>query len=357
VARPLTVLVVDDSAVVRRMLADALGREPDIQVVGTASDPFAARELILKHRPDVMTLDVEMPRMDGISFLRRVMAFRPMPVVIVSSVTPQGSAASVEALRLGAIDVIPKPAGPGSVGAIAERIVRLLRELQTAPRVRLRRVPATPAAPLVASSAARRAHGLILIGASTGGTQAIESVLARLPADTPPVLIVQHMPPLFTRAFAARLDRIAPMRVVEASDGDALRAGTAYVAPGDRHLLVERRGGVLLTKLTDDPPIHYQRPAVDVLFHSAARLSGVRVVAALLTGMGRDGADGLVALRRAGAETLAEDEESCVVFGMPREAIARGGACRVATLSNMPATILDALDSQKRSCETPGNVL
>ena len=257
-ARPLSVLVVDDSAVVRRLLADAFGREPDIHVVGTASDPFAARELILKYRPDVMTLDVEMPRMDGISFLRRVMAFRPMPVVIVSSVTPQGSAASVEALRLGAIDVIPKTAGPGSVGAIAERIVRLLRELQMGPRVRLRRLATAPVAPLVASSATRRGNGLILIGASTGGTQAIESVLARLPADTPPVLIVQHMPPLFTRAFAARIRWQAvsdPALELEThhpgfdSAEDAALFANGIDARSAAGLALE--GGVLRLRLTD----------------------------------------------------------------------------------------------------------
>ncbi len=269
-----------------------------------------------------------------------------MPAIIVRSVTRQGSTASVEALRLGAIDVIPKITGPGSIAAIAEQIARRLRELRWGPRVRLGRLSSEVAAtaPPVARSAARHAGGLIVIGASTGGTQAIETLLTRLPADTPPVLIVQHMPALFTKAFAERLDRVSPMNVVEASGGDQLRAGTAYVAPGDRHLLVERRGSALVTRLDDGPPLHYQRPAVDVLFHSAAQLTGVPIVAAVLTGMGRDGADGLLALKRAGAQTLAEDEESCVVFGMPREAIAQGGVCRVATLLDMPTMILDAFD-------------
>jgi len=348
--RRVKVLIVDDSAVVRKLLGDALSADPDIQVVGSAADVFIARDLILKHEPDVMTLDIEMPRMDGLTFLRRVMIHRPMPVIIVSSITQRGSEASVEALRIGAIDVIAKPGGPGSVGAIADAIKHRIRAVKTS-GVRLQKLSETDdetVAPAVAATAVRspmRATGtLLVIGASTGGTQAIESLLTRMPAEIPPTLIVQHMPEGFTKAFADRLDRTCPMHVVESAGGEILQPGTAYVARGDRHLIVERRGVQLLTALREGPPVHYQRPAVDVLFHSAAKLQGVGIVGVILTGMGQDGAAGLLALRQAGAETLAEDEQSCVVFGMPKEAIARGAASHVVTLLQMPKAIATSLE-------------
>ncbi len=338
---PVKVLIVDDSAVVRKLLSDALSDDPDINVVGTAADPFVARDMILKHEPDVITCDIEMPRMDGLSFLRRIMAHRPMPVIIVSSITQRGSAASVEALQLGAIDVIAKPGGPGSVGAVADQLKRRIRALRNGPVLRFTKQNVAPIAP---PAPAKTSQGLILIGASTGGTQAIEALLTRMPANVPPILIVQHMPPLFTKAFADRLDKVCPMRVVESAGNEFIEPGVAYIAPGDHHLVVERHGLKLKTALKDGPPVHYQRPAVDVLFHSAARLQGVPMVAAILTGMGQDGADGLLALKQAGAETLAEDEQSCVVFGMPKEAIARGAAKQVVTLFHMPTKILDSLD-------------
>jgi two-component system, chemotaxis family, protein-glutamate methylesterase/glutaminase len=339
------VLVVDDSAIVRKMLADTLAGEPDIEVVGAASDPFAARDLILKHRPDVLTLDIEMPRMDGLTFLRRLMEYHPMPVIIVSSLTPTGSEQSIEALAAGAVDVIAKPGGPYSVGQVADRLKRRIRGIRTARPVRYMAPlqagrTALPAAKL---SALGRANGLIVVGASTGGTQAIEALLSRLTDDTPPILIVQHMPAQFTRAFASRLNASCPMTVVEATGSETLRRGVAYVAPGDYHMVVEARGFELRAIVGGGPAVHYQRPSVDVLFHSAARLRGVSVVALLLTGMGSDGADGMVALRDAGAITIAEAEQSCVVFGMPAEAIARGGAVHVATLLAMPRLIADAL--------------
>jgi two-component system chemotaxis response regulator CheB len=340
------VLIVDDSAVVRKLLGDALSADPDIRVVGGAADVFIARDLILQHDPDVMTLDIEMPRMDGLTFLGRVMEHRPMPVIIVSSITPAGSAASVEALRRGAIGVIAKPGGPGSVGAIADTILRHIHGLRQG-RVRLRTPGAAPAPTEVKPirpSLRQNNSSLIVIGASTGGTQAIESLLTRLPAEIPPMLIVQHMPAGFTKAFADRLDKVCPMHVVEAKGGEVLQSGTVYVAPGDHHLVVERMGLQLRTALRDGPPVHYQRPAVDVLFHSAAKLKGVPIVGVILTGMGSDGASGLLALRQAGAETIAEDEGSCVVFGMPKEAIACGAAVHVATLLQMPSQIAASLD-------------
>lgn len=343
--RPTRVLIVDDSAIVRKLLADALRSAPDIEVVGVAADPFIARDLILQHDPDVITLDIEMPRMDGLTFLSRLMEHHPLPVIIVSSVTQSGSKAGVDALAAGAIDVIAKPDGPYSVGQITDKLRRRIRAISVGQPIRFAPAQQTPppSLPPAASGGLASANGLILIGASAGGTQAIEAVLTRLPAASPPILVVQHMPPQFTSAFAARLDRVCAMSVAEASGEESLRRGTAYVAPGDFHLIVEPAGTELRTALTDGAPVHYQRPAVDVLFHSAARLRGVSIVALLLTGMGADGAEGMVALRNAGATTIAQDEESCVVFGMPGEAIARGGAAHVATLLAMPQLIADAL--------------
>lgn len=342
--RKIRVLVVDDSAIVRKLLADAIRQEPDMEVVGVAGDPFAARDLILQHEPDVITLDIEMPRMDGLTFLKRLMAHRPLPVIIVSSVTQSGSSASIEALRSGAIDVIAKPGGPQAVGQVADRIKRRIRALRSVSGLQFQRPVDTTTGPRAAAPAApapwgRRVNGLLALGASTGGTQAIEALLTRLPADIPPMVVVQHMPPNFTKAFADRLDNVCPMRVTESTGNETLERGTVYIAPGDYHLVVERFGLQLRTRLSQGPPVHHQRPAVDVLFHSVARLQGLAVVGVLLTGMGADGADGMVALRAAGAETIAEDEQSCVVFGMPKEAIARGGATHVATLLRMPALI------------------
>ncbi|NOT44019.1 MAG: chemotaxis response regulator protein-glutamate methylesterase [Acidobacteria bacterium] len=346
-ARPTRVLLVDDSAIVRKLLGDALRTEPDIEVVGGASDPYVARDMIVRHQPDLITLDIEMPRMDGLSFLKRLMAHHPIPAIVISSLTQTGSAASVEALRLGAIDVIAKPGGPQSVGQVTERLKQRIRAFRASPRVRLaatvpRQTPAEDRTGPTLVRQGKDAKGLIAIGASTGGTQAIEALLTRLPADLPPIVIVQHMPAGFTKAFADRLNTVCPMRVKEAENGDPVERGSVLVAPGDHHMVIERQGIRLSARLTQGPQVHHQRPAVDVLFASVARLMGVPTVAALLTGMGADGADGMVALRQSGAITIAEDESSCVVFGMPKEAIARGGAVHVTSLLAMPQLMLGA---------------
>jgi two-component system chemotaxis response regulator CheB len=344
------VLLVDDSAVVRKLLGDALRKHDDIEVIGGAADPYIARDMILQYKPDVITLDIEMPRMDGLSFLRKLMEHHPLPAIVVSSLTQQGSAASVEALRIGAIDVIGKPGGPHAVGEVADRVAERIRALRTGTPIRFGRYVPQGAAPAAGPSAgAGRLRGVIAIGASTGGTQAIETVLTRLPADMPPIVIAQHMPAGFTRAFAARLDGVCRMRVVEAAGLEPLERGVAYIAPGDHHLTVERHGVQLLTRLDQHPPIHYQRPAVDALFASVARLRGVPLVGLLLTGMGADGADGMVTLRESGAETIAEAEESCVVFGMPKEAIARGGAVHVASLLAIPDLLIECLGRLDRA--------
>jgi two-component system chemotaxis response regulator CheB len=338
------VLLVDDSAVVRKLLGDALRKHDDIEVIGGAADPYIAREMIVRLKPDVITLDIEMPRMDGLSFLRKLMEHYPIPAIVVSSLTQQGSAACIEALRIGAIDVIGKPGGPHAVGEVADRVAERIRTLRRGSPIRLgvRPVPPAPVAPAGAGFASRL-RGLIAIGASTGGTQAIETVLTRLPGDVPPIVITQHMPAGFTRAFADRLNGVCRMRVVEAQGGETLERGVAYVAPGDYHLLIDAHGLELRTRLDQGPAVHYQRPAVDRMFGSIARLRNTPVVALLLTGMGSDGADGMVSLRRVGAETIAEAEESCVVFGMPKEAIARGGAAHVASLLAIPGLIFECL--------------
>lgn len=345
------VLIVDDSAVVRKLIGDRLRQEADIEVVGGAADPYVAREQILLHHPDVLTLDIEMPRMDGITFLKKLMAAHPLPVIVVSSVGTAGSAASIEALRSGAVEVIAKPDGPHSVGQVTDRIVKTIRGLNGGSLARLRAaapVPsaaaASPAASAVPQVGKSVRNGLILIGASTGGTQAIEAVLTRLPADIPPILIVQHMPSHFTLAFAQRLNQLCAMKVVEAGHDQIIERGTAYIAPGDYHMTVQRSGLQLRTALNQGPQEHHQRPAVDVLFRSAAQLKGVPMVAMILTGMGADGADGLLALRRAGAETMAEDEQSCVVFGMPKVAIEKGAAMHVPTLLKIPSMVFECFD-------------
>jgi two-component system, chemotaxis family, protein-glutamate methylesterase/glutaminase len=337
------VLVVDDSATARRVLCRCLQGEPDIQVIGEASDAYTANELIGRLRPDVITLDIEMPQMDGLSFLDHLMTRQPVPVVIISSHTPPGSLTGLRALRGGAIDVMLKPRTPAEVADLGRRLKYTIRELRGSP-FRVRALPQEGPATRTPLKVSRPARGIIAIGTSAGGPQALEFLLAQLPADTPPVVIVQHMPALFIPLLAERLNQVSPMRVVVAAAGQELEFGVAYLAPGDKHLVVEQDGGRLRAGLRDRPPVHHHRPAVDVLFQSLVRLSGVPIVGVLLTGMGADGADGMVALRSAGHATIAEDERSCVVFGMPREAIARGGASHVVMLDQMAAMILSRFD-------------
>ena len=335
--RKIRVLIVDDSAIVRRVLATVLEGAEDIEVVGTAPDPYVARDKILALHPDVMTLDIEMPRMDGLTFLDRIMQHRPMPVIIISSLAAGYTSTAMEALRRGAVEVLAKPGGPYSVG---EMKAELAQKIRAAASARLRepapaRAVAQPAAP-----ARGGRHGLIAIGASTGGTVAIEQVLRALPAEMPPIVVVQHIPAGFSRAFAERLNEVCALRVAEAANGRRLEPGLALVAPGNFHMEVDGPSGARAVRVFDGPKICYQRPAVDVLFHSLARSAAPETTALLLTGMGSDGAEGLLALRKAGAFTAAQDEASCVVFGMPREAIQRNAACMVASLADMPALLL-----------------
>jgi two-component system chemotaxis response regulator CheB len=340
----IRVLVVDDSALVRKILSDELSRHPDVEVVGTAIDPYVAREKIARLRPDVLTLDVEMPRMDGLSFLARLMRHFPLPVVVVSSLTPRDSERAVRALALGAVEVIAKPGSPFAAQGIGDELARAVRtasRARVAPRAE-RPAPAT-APPPPADARLDTAHTVLAIGASTGGTQAIEQVLTQLPAGAPGAVIVQHMPEHFTAAFARRLDGLCAVEVREARDGDAVVPGVALIAPGGRHMVLQRSGARYVARIKDGPPVHHQRPAVDVLFQSVARHAGRNAVGVILSGMGADGAKGLLAMREAGAHTVAQDEQSSVVFGMPREAIRLGAAAEIVGLPQIAPAILRAL--------------
>ena len=339
------VLIVDDSAIVRKLLSEALSEEKDIEVVGTAPDPFVARDKILALKPDVLTLDIEMPRMDGLTFLKKLMHYQPMPVVVISSLGQAGCQATLEALRLGAVEVLAKPGGPYSVGELR---MDLAAKVRAAAAAHPRRAPADPAAhpdpPPAAPATAYDASAVIAIGASTGGTEAIQEVLKRLPANGPGIVITQHIPPVFSQAFANRLNEICPMEVKEARDGDALACGRALIAPGNLHMLLRKSpGGAFRVTVQDGPRVCYQRPSVDVMFSSVAEATGSRAVGVLLTGMGSDGARGMLRMKQAGARTIAQDEESSVVFGMPREAIRLGAADQVVSLRRVPAAILSQL--------------
>lgn len=334
-SRRIRVLIVDDSAVVRKMVTDALRVDPEIEVVGTATDPYAARDQIKALNPDVLTLDLEMPRMDGLTFLRILMEQHPMPVVIMSSLSQRGSDFALEALRLGACDVLGKPAGSFSFGDLGPQLIRCIK---AAAGARLGRgFPARPLPGVLTGSAPARpapshraaARQIILLGASTGGTEALREVLTRLPAGLPPIAIVQHIPPVFSKAFADRLSTQCAFEVREAVDGERLEPGVALVAPGNFHLMLQWRGDHYCARVTGGPQIWHQRPAVDLLFKSAADCgAGPHALAGILTGMGKDGAEGLLRLRELGATTFAQDEASCVVYGMPRAAWENGGAQR-----------------------------
>lgn len=340
----IRVLVVDDSALVRRILSEELSRFADIQVVGTAADPYVARDRIVELSPDVLTLDVEMPRMDGLSFLAKLMKHHPLPVVVVSSLTPDNSDNALRALQLGAVEVIPKPGSQFTVPDVGRRLVRAIRAAAVAKVSRpVAPRPASDAAPPPLPATLRTTHKIIGIGASTGGTQAIERVLMAMPPNAPGIAIVQHMPAGFTASFAQRLDGICPMAVREARDGDTLVPGLALVAPGGFHLLIRRSGARYVASVKEGPPVNRHKPSVDVLFRSLARHAGSNAVGIILTGMGADGAKGLLEMRQAGSFTLAQDEASSVVYGMPRAAFEMGAASRVAALDAIAEVSVTAL--------------
>jgi len=338
--KTIRVLIVDDSAIVRKILTQELGKHAEIEVVGTAPDPYIARDKIVALDPDVLTLDVEMPRMDGITFLRKLMKHRPMPVIVLSSLTPQGGKTAMEALEAGAVEVMCKPGGSFTVGDMCGVLVEKIRAASTA-RIE-RRVTTAPQGTSRPQrlSMAETTNKIFAIGASTGGVQALTRVLSALPANAPGTVVVQHMPAHFTTSFAQRLDTECAMNVKEADDGDRVVPGRVLIAPGGYHMVLGRSGANYYVTLTSGPPVCRQRPSVEVLFNSVAKFAGANAVGAILTGMGDDGATGLLNMRQAGAHTIAQDEQSCVVFGMPKEAIARGGAEEIVSLDRVPERLL-----------------
>ncbi len=346
---PIRVLIVDDSALVRQILAKGLSADPDIEVVGCAPDPYAARDMIVSLKPDVMTLDVEMPRMDGLEFLQKLMPQHPMPVVMVSSLTKRGVQTTFDAMAAGAVDFVSKPASdvgrglPAMMNELREKVHAASRANMSAWRSASRRTRPTEFVS-TRRALAESTDKIIAMGASTGGTEAITSVLSEYPPDMPGVVIVQHMPAGYTKRFAERLDEDCAMHVKEAQEGDRVQAGTVLLAPGDRHVVVRRQGGIYRVELGDQERVSGHRPSVDVLFASVAKEVGANAVGVLLTGMGHDGADGLLAMRTAGAHTVAQDEATSVVFGMPKVAIEKGGAERVAPLVEIASVTAGFLD-------------
>ncbi len=354
--KPIRVLICDDSALMRRILSDILSAAPGIEVVGTASDPLIAREMIKAKNPDVLTLDVEMPRMDGLSFLEKLMTLRPMPVVMVSSLTERGADVTIRALELGALDVVTKPSLDMKAGmaGLADDIVAKVRAAAGSHPRAVRARAAVPSAPQPLAAAAgpvqsapvrrsfRTTQRLIAIGASTGGVEALRDIICTLPPDSPAILIVQHMPERFTASFAARLNSLSALTVAEASDGARLLQGHVYLAPGGRHLRLARSGAAYHCAIDDGPPVSGHRPSVDVLFHSVAQVAGSAAIGVILTGMGRDGADGLAAMRAAGAVTFGQDEASSVVYGMPRAAMLAGGVQHELPLSRIAEEMIRA---------------
>jgi two-component system chemotaxis response regulator CheB len=337
--RKIRVLIVDDSAIVRKVLTEALAGETDLEVVGTAPDPFVARDKILSLRPDVLTLDIEMPRMDGLTFLKKLMRFHPLPVIIISSLGQSSSETALEALQCGAVEVLAKPGGQYSVGELKQDLPQKVRAAAHARVSKARPQPAVPNVSAPLALAGTSSSTVIAIGASTGGTEAIREVLAALPGNMPGIVVVQHIPAAFSLAFANRLNDLCRLRVKEAADGDRVTAGLALIAPGNFHMTLRKTGGEYRVAIQDGPRVCYQRPSVDVLFESVARVAKSEAIGAILTGMGSDGAEGLLKMKRAGARTVAQDEASCVVFGMPREAIRLGGVDRVAPLDRIAAEL------------------
>lgn len=338
------VLVVDDSALVRKVLGEEISKFADFSVIGSAIDPYDAREKIFQLRPDILTLDLEMPRMDGLSFLAKLMKHHPLPVVVVSSQAPEWSKSAMAALELGAVEIVPKPGSQFTVPDVGQKLIYALRAAAAVPIEKLRMnqlIVGKNKKPLkISPKVLNTTHKLIAIGASTGGTQAIETVMSRMPVDAPGIVIVQHLPASFTRAFAKRLDKVSPMQVREAKDRDDITPGVALVAPGDKHMVISKNGARYQVHIKNGPRVHFQRPSVDVLFQSVAINSGQNAVGVLLTGMGSDGAKGMLEMHNSGAHTIVQNEESCIVFGMPREAINLGGVTEILPLNRITETIL-----------------
>ena len=341
------VLVVDDSAVVRDIFTRELSRDPGIDVVGTAPDPFVARDKIVRLKPDVITLDIEMPRMDGITFLRKLMRFHPLPVIIVSSLTPKGGELALESLDAGAVEVMNKPGRAYTVGDMS---IELIDKIKAAARVKVQKqeistIQTKAQTPLQALT--KTTNKVLAIGASTGGTNAIQKVLTAMPVNTPGIVIVQHMPEHFTRSFAERLNEICVIQVKEAENGDTVIPGKALIAPGNYHMLLNRSGARYYVQVKSGPLVSRHRPSVDVLFKSVANYAGNNAIGVILTGMGDDGSKGLLEMKNTGADTIAQDEASCVVFGMPKEAIGLNAVDHIEPLDRIPQKILELAENNK----------
>ncbi len=347
----IQVLIVDDSAVVRNTLADIINADPRMAVMATAPDPFVAAERMRSQAPDVITLDLEMPRMDGLTFLEKIMSQRPVPVVICSSLTEKGSLSALKAMELGAVEVIAKPV-IGTRAFLEESRIHICDAVCAAATARLRKIapqrPIEPkltadavlAKPVASQAMVRTTEKVVAVGASTGGTEALRVLLEMLPADSPGLVIVQHMPENFTRAFAERLNNVCQVTVKEAQNDDTVMRGRVLIAPGNRHALLKRSGARYYVEIKDGPLVSRHRPSVDVLFRSTARYAGANAVGVIMTGMGDDGAQGMLEMKSAGAFTIAQDEASCVVFGMPKEAIKKGGVDKVVPLNGIAAMVL-----------------
>ncbi len=344
----IRLLIVDDSAVVRRILTTMLEDDPQIEVVGTAADPFEARDKILTLRPDVMTLDIEMPRMDGLTFLKILMKEHPMPVIVISSLSQSNSSIALSALEIGAVDAMGKPNGPNSIQLMSNLLRTKIKGAYSAKgRLGLlnsnKSADGKPNNARIRSGAEFDTRKIILIGSSTGGTEALREIIPALPRNMPGICIVQHIPPVFSKAFANRLNEISELFVKEAEEGDEVKPGVVLIAPGDFHMKLIRAGTTYRVTLSQTPPIWHQRPAVDILFQSAADLLRSSAVAALLTGMGKDGANGLLALKNGGAHTIAQDEKSCIVYGMPKTAVELGAAAAVVSLPHIANALIEAV--------------
>ena len=344
--RKIKVLVIDDSALIRSVLKEVINNYPDMEAVGVASNPLQAREMIKSLNPDVLTLDVEMPEMDGLTFLEKLMRLRPMPVLMISSLTERGSDAALRALELGAVDFLPKPK-LGIVDGIQEYADEIAGKIRAAYKTKIRPRNHEAASALVAlpslGNRISTTEKVIAVGSSTGGTEAIKELLIRMPADAPGILIAQHMPQAFTKSFANRLDGLCKIKVIEAEGNERILPGHAYIAPGHSHLLLKRSGANYMTELSQSAPVNHHRPSVEVLFRSVAEYAGKNAIGVMLTGMGKDGAVAMLEMRQAGAYNLAQDEASCVVFGMPREAIAVGAVDEVVPIQEMTQRVLSKL--------------
>jgi len=338
--KKIRVLIVDDSAVVRQIFTRELSQDPEIEVIGSAPDPYVARDKIVALKPDVITLDMEMPRMDGLTFLKKLMKYYPLPVVVVSSLTPKGSQLALEALKAGAIEVLCKPGASYTVGDMA---VELIDKIKAASKARLDRRPAIDEGVIERKKLYlhKTTNKVIAMGASTGGTQALEYVLRRLPQNIPGIVIVQHMPENFTKSFADRLNELCDIEVKEGEDGDSVSVGRALIAPGNKHMLLRRSGAMYYVEVKDGPLVSRHRPSVDVLFRSVAKYAGANAIGVIMTGMGKDGAEGLKEMKENGAYTIAQDERTCVVFGMPKVAIEYGAVDDVVPLDRIPEALVE----------------